>query len=83
LQYKIIGAPKKLKKWPRPLFRPKTNHAYHQKPNPSHETVPLKDCDCNIKEKTVPEPNMKAPPWMYIKTGFRRTAFKKGLLNES
>ncbi len=42
LHYKIIGAPKKFKKWPRPLFSPKTNHTRHQKPNPSRETVPLK-----------------------------------------
>jgi hypothetical protein len=26
---------KKLKKWPSPLFRPKTNHTCHQNPNPS------------------------------------------------
>jgi hypothetical protein len=32
---------KNLKKWPRPLFRPRTNHTCHQKPNPSCETVPL------------------------------------------
>ncbi len=25
---------------PRPLFRPKTNHTCHQKPNPSGELVP-------------------------------------------
>jgi hypothetical protein len=36
----IIGAPKKFKTWPCPLFRPKTNHTCHPKPNPSHETVP-------------------------------------------
>jgi hypothetical protein len=30
-----------MKKWPRRLFRPKTNHSCHQKPNPSRETVPL------------------------------------------
>jgi hypothetical protein len=30
----------KFKKWPHPLFRPGTNHACHQKPNPSRETVP-------------------------------------------
>jgi hypothetical protein len=29
------------KNWSRPLFRPKTNHTCHQKPNPSRETVPL------------------------------------------
>ncbi len=27
---------------PRPLFRPKTNHTCHQKPNPFRETVPLR-----------------------------------------
>ncbi len=32
---------KKLIKWPRPLFRPKTNHTYHQKQNSSRETVPF------------------------------------------
>jgi hypothetical protein len=36
------GAPKKFKKWPCPLVRPKTNHTCHQKPHPSRETVPLK-----------------------------------------
>jgi hypothetical protein len=41
-QYKIIGAPKNFNKWPRPLFRPKTNLTCHQKPNPSRETVALK-----------------------------------------
>jgi hypothetical protein len=41
LRYKIIGALKKFKKLPRPLFSPKTNHTCHQKPNPSRETVPL------------------------------------------
>jgi hypothetical protein len=33
---------KKFKKWPRPLFRPRTDHACHQTPNPSRETIPLK-----------------------------------------
>jgi hypothetical protein len=37
----VFGAPKKLINWPRPLFRPKTDHACPQKPNPSSETVPL------------------------------------------
>jgi hypothetical protein len=32
---------KNLKNWPRPLIRPRTDHAWHQKPNPSRETVPL------------------------------------------
>ncbi len=43
LRYKIIGAPKKFKNWPLPLFRPRTNHKCHPKPNPSHDTdtVPL------------------------------------------
>ncbi len=41
LHYKIIGAPKKFKNWPRPLLRPRTDHACPQKPNPSRETVPL------------------------------------------
>jgi hypothetical protein len=27
---------------PRPLFRPKTNHTCHQKPNLSRDTVPLR-----------------------------------------
>ncbi len=39
MQYKITGAPNKFKKWPRPLFRPKTNHTGHKKLNPSRETV--------------------------------------------
>ncbi len=42
MQYKIIGAPEKFNKWTRPLFRPKTNHTCHQKPNPFRETVPLR-----------------------------------------
>ncbi len=45
MNYKIIGAHKKCKKWPRLLLRPKTNqsnHTCHQKPNPSRQTVPLK-----------------------------------------
>jgi hypothetical protein len=32
---------KNVKKWPSPLFRPKTNHTFNQKPNPSRKTVPL------------------------------------------
>jgi hypothetical protein len=32
---------KKLKKWPRPLFRPRTNHSCHENPHSSRETVPL------------------------------------------
>ncbi len=42
LRYKNIGAPKNLKNWPRPLFRPRTDHACPQKPNPSRETIPLR-----------------------------------------
>jgi hypothetical protein len=42
LPYKIIGAPKKFKNYPRPLFKPRTGHACPQKPNPSRGTVPLK-----------------------------------------
>ncbi len=38
LRFKIIGAPKQLKKWSFPLFSPKTNPTCHQKPNPSRET---------------------------------------------
>jgi hypothetical protein len=34
---------KKIKKLPCPLFKPKTNHTGHQKPNPTRETVPLTD----------------------------------------
>ncbi len=30
----------KFKNWPRQLFRPRTDHACHHKPNPSRETVP-------------------------------------------
>ncbi len=37
----VFGAPKKLINLPRPLFRPKTDHACPQKPNLSSETVPL------------------------------------------
>jgi hypothetical protein len=29
LRYKIIGAPKQFKKWPRPFFRLRTNHTCH------------------------------------------------------
>ena len=39
---KPCWAAKKLKNWPSPLFRPRTNHTCHQKPNPSREAVPLK-----------------------------------------
>jgi len=42
--YKIIGASKTSKKRPRPLFRAKTNHTWHQQPNPSRETAPLTIC---------------------------------------
>ncbi len=45
LHYKNIDAPIKFKNWPRPLFRPiemTNDHAYHQNPNPSRETVSLK-----------------------------------------
>jgi hypothetical protein len=42
LHYKIIWASKKFKKWPRPLFMLKTDHAFPQKPDPSRETIPLK-----------------------------------------
>ncbi len=31
----------KIENWSRPLFRPRTYHACHQKPNPSREIVPL------------------------------------------
>jgi hypothetical protein len=52
LHYKIIRAPKKFKNWPRPLFKPITNHTCHQKPNPSRETVPLsfdyRVFNCNV-----------------------------------
>jgi hypothetical protein len=44
LRYKIIGAQKKFKNWPLPLFRPRTDHACPQKRNPSRETVPLNIC---------------------------------------
>jgi hypothetical protein len=37
----IIGAPKKFENWPRPLFRPSTDHAHPQKLNPLREKVPL------------------------------------------
>ncbi len=40
LRVKIIGTPKKCKNWPCPLFRPKTNHTCHRKPNPFRETAP-------------------------------------------
>ncbi len=42
MRYKINGAPKKFKNWLRPLFRPRTNHTCHRKPNPSRKTVTLK-----------------------------------------
>jgi hypothetical protein len=38
LCYKIIGAPKKFKNWPRPLFRSRTDHACPQMPNPSRDS---------------------------------------------
>ncbi len=31
-----------LKKWPPPIYRPRTNHTGHKKSNPSRETVPLR-----------------------------------------
>jgi hypothetical protein len=40
LRHKIIREPKTFKRLTGPLFRPKTNHICHQKPNPSRETVP-------------------------------------------
>ncbi len=42
MRFKIFGANKKFKKWPRPLIGPRTNNTCHQKPDPSRETVPLK-----------------------------------------
>ncbi len=39
---KYFWAAKKIKNWLRPLYRPRTNHTCHQKPNPSREAVPLK-----------------------------------------
>ncbi len=45
---------KKIKKWPRPLFMPKTNHTCHQNPNPSRKTVPLNirtDADTGTRQK--------------------------------
>jgi hypothetical protein len=42
LTHKFIGPSKKFaKNWKSPLFRPGTDHACHQKPNPSRETVSL------------------------------------------
>ncbi len=35
---------KKFKKWPCPLFRPRTNYTCYQKPNPSREKVHLTVC---------------------------------------
>jgi hypothetical protein len=49
----MIGAHKKLKKWLRPLFRPKTNHTCPQKPNPSRETVPLNIACCALAKKIM------------------------------
>ncbi len=39
--YIIVRAAKKFKNWPRLLFRPRTDHAFSQKQNPSRKTVPL------------------------------------------
>ncbi len=39
--YKIIWGPKVIRKWSCSLFRTRTNHTYHQNPNPSREAVPL------------------------------------------
>jgi hypothetical protein len=39
----VIKSLKHLKKLPRPLFRPKTNHSCHQKPNPSRDAILLRD----------------------------------------
>jgi hypothetical protein len=66
LRYKIIGTTNKFKKWPRPLFRPKTNHPCNQKPNPPRETVPL-----NYQGREVP-PDLE---------GFGETDEAHGLLD--
>jgi hypothetical protein len=39
--FSLLMRVKKFKNWPRPLFGPRADHACHQKPNPSRETVPL------------------------------------------
>ncbi len=36
--------------WPCPLFRPKTDHVCHQKPNPSRETGPLNPLDTVVHQ---------------------------------
>ncbi len=50
-----ICAPKKFKKCPHPLLRPRTDHdhACPQKPNPSRETVPLKTSNKVFCEEKV------------------------------
>jgi hypothetical protein len=38
-----------------PLFRPRTNHTYHQKPNPSRETVPSSGKALPVDEHPIRE----------------------------
>ncbi len=41
----------RVKNWLRPLFRPGTDNAFHQKPNPSRDTVPLHLKRWSLKSK--------------------------------
>jgi hypothetical protein len=52
LHHKTIGAPKKFKNWPRPLFRPRTNHTCHQKPN--SRDIPVKGFKNLVKRRGLP-----------------------------
>ena len=60
-----MGAPKKFKSWMRPLFRPRTDHACPQKPNPSRETVPLNIKSMEIVSTIAPHPPNHNIMYMY------------------
>ncbi len=74
------GAPKKFKNWQHPLFRLRTNqsnHTWHQKPNPSRETVPLIwICDLRVEITAFflssrPRKESKCPVlWLVVSSAF-------------
>ncbi len=64
LRYKIIRAPKKLIKWPHPLFRPKTIHTCHKKPSLAYRmrsslVVRASDCQCTSCNGPGFEPSIR------------------------
>ncbi len=66
LRCKIIGATKKFKNWPSSLFRPRTDHAWHQKPNPSLETAPSSflSVDKNVPEALIMNRVIRGTPYV-------------------